>query len=57
MDIQDRERVEAVLSFPEDTAGGLMNTDTITVRPDVTLDVAFRFLRRHSTLPDVLDNL
>ena len=57
MDIQDRERVEAVLSFPEDTAGGLMNIDTITVRPDVTLDVAFRFLRRHSTLPDVLDNL
>lgn len=57
MDVQDRERVEAVLSFPEDTAGGLMNIDTITVRPDVTLDVAFRFLRRHSTLPDVLDNL
>ena len=57
MDVQDRERVEAVLSFPEDTAGGLMNIDTITVRPDVTLDVAFRFLRRHTSLPDVLDNL
>ncbi len=57
MDIQDRERIEAVLSYSEDTAGGLMNTDTITVRPDVTLDVAFRFLRRHPTLPDILDNL
>ena len=57
MDVQDRERIEAVLSYPEDTAGGLMNIDTITVRPDVTLDVAFRFLRRHSALPDVLDNL
>ena len=57
MDFQDRERIEAVLSYSEDTAGGLMNTDTITVRPDVTLDVAFRFLRRHPTLPDILDNL
>lgn len=34
MDEQDRQRVEKVLSFAEDTAGGLMNTDTITVRPD-----------------------
>ncbi|NNG13755.1 MAG: magnesium transporter, partial [Gammaproteobacteria bacterium] len=30
MDTQDRRRLEAVLSYPEDTAGGLMNTDTIT---------------------------
>ena len=36
---QDRERLESVLSFPEDTAGGLMDPDTITVRPDVSLDV------------------
>ncbi|MCW8950714.1 MAG: magnesium transporter, partial [Sedimenticola sp.] len=33
LDQQHRERLEAILSYPEDTAGGLMNPDTITVRP------------------------
>ncbi|MCB1792448.1 MAG: magnesium transporter, partial [Gammaproteobacteria bacterium] len=39
LDDQRRHRLQAVLSYPEDTAGGLMNTDTVTVRPEVTLDV------------------
>jgi magnesium transporter len=46
LDGQHRKRLEAVLSFPEDTAGGLMNTDTVTVRAEVTLDVVLRYLRR-----------
>lgn len=46
LDEQYRKRLEAVLSYPEDTAGGLMNTDTVTVRPEVTLDVVLRYLRR-----------
>ncbi len=46
LDDQRRHRVEAMLSYPEDTAGGLMNTDTVTVRPEVTLDVVLRYLRR-----------
>lgn len=54
---QDRQRVEQVLSYPEDTAGGLMNTDVITVRPKITLDVVSRFLRRHDELPEMTDNL
>ncbi len=45
LDHQHRERLEAILSYPEDTAGGLMNPDTITVRPEVTLDVVMRYLR------------
>lgn len=57
MDTQDRHRVEAVLSYPEDTAGGLMNTDTITIRPDITLDVVIRYLRRHQSIPDSTDSL
>ncbi len=57
MDAQDRHRVEAVLSYPEDTAGGLMNTDTITVRPDISLDVVMRYLRRHESLPDSTDSV
>ena len=32
MDIQHRRRVEAVLAYDEDSAGGLMNTDVTTVR-------------------------
>ncbi len=57
MDEQDRQRVEEVLSYPEDTAGGLMNTDTVTVRPDITIDVVLRYLRRHRTLPPMTDSL
>ncbi|QQD19034.1 magnesium transporter [Spongiibacter nanhainus] len=57
MDHQDRVRIEHVLSYDEDTAGGLMNTDTITVRPNITLDVALRYLRRHESLPEMTDSL
>ncbi|MGO2236125.1 magnesium transporter [Marinomonas sp.] len=57
MSTQDRTRVEALLSYSEDSAGGLMNTDTITIRPNITVDLVFRYLRRHSTLPDMTDNL
>jgi magnesium transporter len=53
----DRSRLEAILSYPEDSAGGLMNTDTVTVRPDITLDVVLRYLRRHRSLPEMTDNL
>lgn len=54
---QNRLRLEAVLSYPEDTAGGLMNTDTITVRPDVSIDVVLRYLRVRGTIPEMTDNL
>ena len=54
---QDRQRIEAVLLYPEDTAGGLMNTDTITVHPDNTIDVVFRYLRTHHNIPTMTDSL
>ncbi|WP_443637712.1 magnesium transporter [Candidatus Njordibacter sp. Uisw_058] len=54
---QDRERVEQVLSYPEDTAGGLMNTDVVSIRPDLTIDAVLRYLRRHDTIPEMTDNL
>lgn len=57
MDEQDRNRLEAVLSYPEDTAGGLLNTDTITVRRSHTLDVVLRYLRRHHEIPHMTDNI
>ena len=46
LDEQRRERLETALGYPEDSAGGLMNTDMVTVRPEVTLDVVMRYLRR-----------
>ena len=57
MDHQDRQRVEAVLAYAEDSAGGLMNTDVVTVRPDITVEVALRYLRQHRELPPATDSL
>ncbi len=54
---QDRNRLETVLAYHEDSAGGLMNTDTITVRPDVTLDVVLRYLRKRGEIPEQTDSL
>jgi magnesium transporter len=45
---EDRAQLESVLSFPEDTAGGLMDPDTISVRSDVTLGVVLRYLHRNA---------
>jgi magnesium transporter len=57
MDEQDRSRLEKVMVYDEDTAGGLMNTDAITIRADVTLDVVLRYLRRHEEIPEMTDAL
>lgn len=56
MDSQDRARVKQALSYDEDTAGGIMNTDTITLRPDVTVDVVLRYLRLKGQLPESTDS-
>jgi len=57
MDSQDRHRVERVLSYPEETAGRLMDSSMITVRPRFTLDVVLRYIRRHEELPTMTDNI
>ena len=57
MDTADRLRVEKALSYPEDSAGGLMNTDVTTIRSDVIVDVVLRYLRMKGDLPDVTDSL
>ncbi|MGS0674771.1 magnesium transporter [Shewanella sp. 0m-4] len=54
---QDRVRVEQALSYPDDTAGSLMNTDTVTLRPDVNIDVILRYLRIRGELPQATDML
>lgn len=57
MDSQHRRRVEQVLAYEEDSAGGLMNTDVITVRSDITLEVVLRYLRMLGTIPNNTDSL
>jgi magnesium transporter len=57
MDQQDRDRLTRVLESPGDSASGLMDTDTVTVRPDVTLDVVLRYLRMRGELPEPTDCL
>jgi len=54
---RDRERLEAVLSYAEDSAGGLMNPDTIAVRRNVTLEVVLRYLRFLGELPNNTNTL
>lgn len=57
MDRENRERLEQVLSYPEDTAGRLMNPDVVTVRADVSVDVVLRYLRLRGELPEHTDHL
>ncbi len=57
MDREDRERLDAVLSYPEDTAGGLMDVDTVKVRENISLAVVLRYLRRRGELPEHTNHL
>ena len=52
MSIQNRIRIEEVLAYPEDSAGGPMNTDVIAVRKNHTLDVVMRYLRMQGSIPE-----
>ncbi|TKA91222.1 magnesium transporter [Guyparkeria sp. SB14A] len=55
--IDDREKLRFVMSYDEDTIGALMDFDLVTVRGDVTIEVALRYLRRMDSLPDHTDKL
>ena len=57
LDKQDQERVQKVLAYDEESAGGLMNVDIVTVRPDVTLEVVCRYLRAVGEVSDGTDSI
>jgi magnesium transporter len=57
MSNQDRRRLQSVMAYDEDSAGGLMNLDMISIRPNVNLDVVLRYLRQRGELPDNTDKL
>ena len=57
LDTQKRARLQSALAYPEDTVGALMDFDMVTIRADISLEVALRYLRRLGELPDQLDKL
>ena len=57
LETQERDRLKSVLSYDEDSAGGLMDLDTIVIRSDISLDVVLRYLRGKGSLPKGTDNL
>ena len=57
LDSQNRARLQSALSYPESTVGALMDFDIVTIREDITLEVALRYLRRLGSLPDHTDKL
>ena len=57
MSLRDRNRIEEGLIYPDDTAGGLLNTDVLSVRPNHTVDVVTRYLREQKDLPENTDKI
>jgi magnesium transporter len=57
LDAQNRERLQSTLSYAEDAVGALMDFDIVTIREDISLEVALRYLRRLENLPDHTDKL
>ena len=57
LDFKHRERLNKILSYPENSAGGLMNTDFISVRPDVTIRAVIRYLRLLKEMPVDTDQI
>jgi len=57
LDVQNRERLESALSYPDESVGALMDFDITTIRDDITLDVVLNYLRTIKKLPDHTDKL
>jgi len=57
LDVLNRERLQSALSYPEDTVGSLMDFDIVTVRENVSIEVALRYMRRLDKLPDHTDKI
>ena len=55
--VEEREQLRAAMSFDDDMVGALMDFEDVSVRPDVTLEVVLRYLRRRDELPSQTDQL
>jgi magnesium transporter len=57
MSLRDRQRIELGLTYPDNTAGGLLNTDVISVRPSHSIEVVISYLRGQEELPENTDKI
>jgi len=57
LDSQNRARLQSAMSYPEDSVGGMMDFDMVTIREDISLEVVLRYLRRLGELPNHTDKL
>jgi magnesium transporter len=57
LNVQNRERLESALSYPDESVGALMDFDITTIRDDITLEVVLNYLRKIRKLPDHTDKL
>jgi magnesium transporter len=57
LDAQDRARVQSALSYPDESVGAAMDFEIVSVRPDISIETAMRYLRRLGELPDHTDQL
>src|SRR5437868_2353889 len=55
--LDEREQLRAAMSFDDDMVGALMDFEDVHVRPDVTLEVVLRYLRRFDELPPQTDQV
>jgi len=57
LDAQNRARLQSALSYSDDSVGSIMDFDIVTIREDISLEVALRYMRRLGSLPDHTDKL
>ncbi len=57
LDPEEREQLRQAMSYEADMVGALMDFEMVDVRPDVTLEVVMRYLRRFDELPANTDQV
>ena len=57
MSMVDRQRIEIGLNYSDNTAGGLLNTDVISVRPNNSINEVINYLRDQGDLPENTDKI
>ncbi len=56
-DVHERAQLQSALSYPEGSVGALMDFEMVTIREDVSCEVALRYLRLYDELPGHTDAL
>ena len=56
-DVEERAQLQSALSYPEGSVGALMDFEVVSIRDDVSVEAALRYLRRYDELPGHTDAL